>query len=150
VHSKSESKLHYYWQTDRQIVKSVSPLWPATPFGTHAHILICRQTRTVLVVMGRPVWREEVLSVCRWVITVHTNLVTIFTIYHKCIYTAYKVFYKSLWRNTAMYIKLVKKFPSSYGTWMFITVYTTARHWSLFWARCIQPTPSQFLSQPPF
>jgi len=39
--------------------------------------------------------------------------------------------------------QLAKKFPTFYGTWTFITVFTTAFHWSLSWARCTQPTPSQ-------
>jgi hypothetical protein len=41
---------------------------------------------------------------------------------------------------------LVKKFPSVYGTRKFITVFTTTRHWSLSWARCIQSTPSNPVS----
>jgi hypothetical protein len=36
--------------------------------------------------------------------------------------------------------QLVKKCPASYGTRKFITVFTTARHWSLSWARWIQFT----------
>jgi hypothetical protein len=36
----------------------------------------------------------------------------------------------------------VKKLPVFYATRMFITVFTTARHWSLFWARWIQSTIS--------
>jgi hypothetical protein len=39
--------------------------------------------------------------------------------------------------------QLVNKFPAFYGTRRFITVFTTARHWSLSWARWIQSTPSQ-------
>jgi len=31
--------------------------------------------------------------------------------------------------------QLFKKFPSFYGTWSFIFVFTRARHWSLSWAR---------------
>jgi hypothetical protein len=42
--------------------------------------------------------------------------------------------------------QLVKKFSAFYGTWTFITVFTTARHWSLSWARCIQSTPSHPVS----
>ena len=37
--------------------------------------------------------------------------------------------------------KLVKKFPTVYGTWRFITTFTTARHLSLFWASWIQSIP---------
>jgi len=36
----------------------------------------------------------------------------------------------------------VKKFPTFYGTRRFITVFTTARHWSLPWTRWIQSTTS--------
>jgi hypothetical protein len=32
----------------------------------------------------------------------------------------------------------VKKFPAFYGARRFITVFTTARHWSLSWARWVQ------------
>jgi hypothetical protein len=46
-------------------------------------------------------------------------------------------------------IRLVKKFPVFNGTWRFITVFTTTRHWSLSWARCIQSTPSQPISLRP-
>jgi len=35
-----------------------------------------------------------------------------------------------------------KKFPAFYGARRFITVSTTAHHWSLSWARCSQSTPS--------
>jgi hypothetical protein len=42
--------------------------------------------------------------------------------------------------------QLVKKFSSSYGTRMFITVFTAARHLSLSWARCIQSTTSHHIS----
>jgi hypothetical protein len=34
--------------------------------------------------------------------------------------------------------QLVKKFPEFYGTWRFITAFTTARHLSLSWAISIQ------------
>jgi hypothetical protein len=36
--------------------------------------------------------------------------------------------------------QLVKKFSAFYGARRFITVFTTVRHWSVFWARCIQST----------
>jgi hypothetical protein len=36
--------------------------------------------------------------------------------------------------------QLVKKFPAFYGTRRFITMFTTARHWSLSWATRIQST----------
>jgi len=39
------------------------------------------------------------------------------------------------------------RFPSSYGTQRFITVFTSVHHWSLSWARWIQSTPSQPISQ---
>jgi hypothetical protein len=38
------------------------------------------------------------------------------------------------------------KFPKFYGTWRFTTMFTTARHWSLPWARCIQSTSSHPVS----
>jgi len=41
---------------------------------------------------------------------------------------------------------LVKKFPSFYGTRRFITVFTWARHWSVSWAKFIQPTSSYSFS----
>jgi hypothetical protein len=41
---------------------------------------------------------------------------------------------------------LVMKFRAFYGTRRFITVFTTARHWSLSWARCTQSTPSHPIS----
>jgi len=38
---------------------------------------------------------------------------------------------------------LVKKFPAFYETRRFITVFATAHHWSLSWARCIPSTTSR-------
>ena len=38
--------------------------------------------------------------------------------------------------------QLVKKFPAFYGTRMFITTFTSARHLSVSWARLVQPIPS--------
>jgi len=37
--------------------------------------------------------------------------------------------------------QLVKKFPVFYGTWRFITAFTSARHLSLSWATSIQSIP---------
>jgi hypothetical protein len=42
--------------------------------------------------------------------------------------------------------KLDKKFPLFYGTRKFITLFTTAHHLSLYWARSIQSTPSHPIS----
>jgi len=41
---------------------------------------------------------------------------------------------------------MAKKFEASYGILRFITVFTTARHWSISWDRCIQYTLSYFIS----
>ena len=38
-------------------------------------------------------------------------------------------------------LQLVKKFPALYGTWRFITIFTSARHLSLSWANSIQSPP---------
>jgi len=44
-------------------------------------------------------------------------------------------------RSTVVLEKLtVTKSPTYYGTRRFITVLTTVRHWSISWARLIQPT----------
>jgi hypothetical protein len=42
--------------------------------------------------------------------------------------------------------QLVKKFPTFYGTQSFITIFTRARHWYLFWARWIQSTTTRNIS----
>jgi hypothetical protein len=42
--------------------------------------------------------------------------------------------------------QLVNKFSAFYGTRMFITVFTRARHWSISWARWIQSSPSHAVS----
>jgi len=42
--------------------------------------------------------------------------------------------------------QLVKKFPTFYGTWRSITVFTGAFPWSLSWARWIQSSQSQLIS----
>jgi hypothetical protein len=39
-------------------------------------------------------------------------------------------------------VQLLRNFPALYGTRRFITVFTRALHWSLFWARSIQSIPS--------
>jgi hypothetical protein len=44
-------------------------------------------------------------------------------------------------------VRLLKNFPAFYGTRRFITVFTRALHWSLFWARSIQPLPLYPVSQ---
>jgi len=44
--------------------------------------------------------------------------------------------------------RLVTKFPTSYGTQTWITVFNRACYWTLFWAKCIKSTsshPSIFL-----
>jgi hypothetical protein len=41
---------------------------------------------------------------------------------------------------------VVKKFTTFYGARRFIIEFTTARHWTLYWARWIQSTPSHFIS----
>jgi hypothetical protein len=38
-------------------------------------------------------------------------------------------------------VQLLKNFPAFYGTRKFISVFTRALHWSLAWARLIQPSP---------
>jgi len=38
--------------------------------------------------------------------------------------------------------QLVKKFPAFYGTWRFITTFTSAHHLSLSWARLIESMPT--------
>ena len=43
--------------------------------------------------------------------------------------------------------QLVKKFPAFYETQRFITVFTTARHLSLYWARSIYSMPTSHLSK---
>jgi hypothetical protein len=56
---------------------------------------------------------------------------------------------KCHWTNSfdkLIVTQLVKKFSAFYGTQKFITVFTTARHWSLSWARCIQSTPPHTIS----
>jgi len=43
-------------------------------------------------------------------------------------------------QNQNQITQLVKKFPAIYGNRSFIILFTTVRHWSLSWARWIQPT----------
>jgi len=45
--------------------------------------------------------------------------------------------------------QLVKKFPALYGSWRFITVFTSAHHWFLFWDRCILHPVHTFVSHLP-
>ena len=40
-------------------------------------------------------------------------------------------------------LQLVKKFPSFYGTWMFITMFTRTRHLLISWGRWMQFPPSE-------
>jgi hypothetical protein len=46
--------------------------------------------------------------------------------------------------------QLLRKLPAFCGTQRFITVFTRARHWSLFWAWCIQSTLFHLISLRPF
>jgi len=39
-------------------------------------------------------------------------------------------------------IQLVKKFPAFCGTHRFITMFTKAHHWTLFWAKWVHPHPN--------
>jgi hypothetical protein len=43
-------------------------------------------------------------------------------------------------------VQLLKNFPGFYGSWRFITVFTRALHWSLFWARWMQSIPPHHFS----
>ena len=45
---------------------------------------------------------------------------------------------------------LVKKYPAFYGTLSFVTMFTTAHHLSLCWARKSSPCPSNPLPEDPF
>jgi len=45
--------------------------------------------------------------------------------------------------------QLVKKVPTFYGIWKFITVFLTTHHLTLSWARWIQSTPSHPISLRP-
>jgi hypothetical protein len=49
-------------------------------------------------------------------------------------------------QTALVFTQLLKKFPAFYGTRRFITIFTTARHWSLSWARRIQSTSSHTVS----
>jgi hypothetical protein len=46
--------------------------------------------------------------------------------------------------------QLVSKFPAFYGTRVFITAVTKARHLSLSWARSVQSTPAIQFAEDPF
>jgi hypothetical protein len=48
--------------------------------------------------------------------------------------------------ETLAVTQLINKFPAFYGNRRSITVFTTARHWSLFWAIWVQSTPSRPMS----
>jgi hypothetical protein len=49
--------------------------------------------------------------------------------------------------RSCLFVQLLKKLPALYGTRKFITVFTRALHWSLFWARSIQSIPSHPISR---
>jgi hypothetical protein len=49
-------------------------------------------------------------------------------------------------RQKLIATQIVKKFPAFYGTRRFITVFTTARHKPISWARWIQSTPHHSMS----
>ena len=60
---------------------------------------------------------------------------------HFVLYLLTKSMQQSLsWEATCL--QLLKKFPAFYGTRMFITAFTSARHLSLSWASSIQSIPS--------
>jgi hypothetical protein len=52
--------------------------------------------------------------------------------------------YKRIYLNLPMYDitkRLDKKFPALYGTWRFMTTFTSAHNLSLSWARSVQSMP---------
>jgi len=49
-------------------------------------------------------------------------------------------------RNKVKVVQLANKFPASYGTPTFITVFTRPRYWSLSSARWIRSKPTQCTS----
>jgi hypothetical protein len=51
-----------------------------------------------------------------------------------------------VYRQMLIVPQLVKILPSFYGTWRFITVFTTAQHLSPSWARSIHSTPTHPVS----
>jgi len=51
--------------------------------------------------------------------------------------------WRSVLLQKTLVTQLVTIFPALYGTRMFITVFTTARHWSLSLASCIESTTYQ-------
>jgi hypothetical protein len=65
---------------------------------------------------------------------------------HKCETAKY---YVASWRSvllekSAAVAQTFKIFPAFYGAGRLITVFTVARHWSLFWVRWIQSTPRSY------
>jgi len=48
-----------------------------------------------------------------------------------------------------MLAQVVQKCPTLYGTWRFDTVFTRARHWTLFRASWIQSIPLYHISEVP-
>jgi len=80
---------------------------------------------------------------CCWFINRHAYLLSYSLIY---LPTSYLLTYLlTLWSKVRLGkligSQLVKKFPAFYGTRMFITAFTSARHLSLFWASSIQSIP---------
>jgi hypothetical protein len=67
-----------------------------------------------------------------------TNQTVKYNVYYS-VHCSTELAAESFWEANSS--QLVQKFPACYGTWRFITVFTTARHYLLSWARLIQSTP---------
>ena len=108
--------------TDRKTWKDEVNVWHLHVDGVLMSPAITRILRWTRALCPRPTW-------CTW--RVYHKLKVILLTYSLTPWS--RVLLEKLTGS-----KLINKFPTIYGTWMFITVFTSVRHLSLSWASSIQ------------
>jgi hypothetical protein len=87
-------------------------------------------------------WRDQRLKITIYLQLVHRLIygaLSPFPLYLLTYLLTYSMVQDIIWKA---FTQFVKNIPPSYGTQRFITVFTKARHRTLFWARWIQFAPS--------
>jgi hypothetical protein len=95
-------------------------------------------------------YQQKVIDLCRllWDQNIGVFVRYYFVLHYTCFYHSRMLLtpWSTIILKKLTVTQLVKKFPTFYGMKRFITVFTRAHHWSLFWARWIQSTPSHPVS----
>jgi len=103
----------------------------------------------VPAVISTDIWQPSMATYCSGAGTCTFTVAAIQQNIWKCeqdrlmiIHTYFLTFHSRVLLEKLIGVQLVKKIPTFYGTWEFITAFTSARHLSLSWASSIQSIPS--------